>query len=165
VARAIGIVHTCGFDAWAAYDDIAVGTRLGGSLRRPAAEHTEAVNVGRQFKDSPFAIGRGAKTARRSRQRKKPRISAETRKIYQAQGRYMAAVRPLAKEARAKVKAIREKSGVRWRSWLGKGWPVECALVSRASPRVTLSKERLALLASGDATADGTIEQAERELD
>jgi hypothetical protein len=38
VARAIGIVHTCGFDAWAAYDDVAVGTRLGSSLRRPAAE-------------------------------------------------------------------------------------------------------------------------------
>ena len=38
VARAIGIVHTCGFDAWAAYDDVAVGTCLGGSLRRPAVE-------------------------------------------------------------------------------------------------------------------------------
>ncbi len=44
--------------------------------------------------------------------RKKPRISAATRKMYQAQGRYMAAVRQLPKEARAKVKAIREKSGV-----------------------------------------------------
>ncbi len=42
VARAIGIVHTCGFDAWTAYDDVAVGTRLGGSLRRPAAERTQA---------------------------------------------------------------------------------------------------------------------------
>jgi len=42
VARAIGIVHTCGFDAWAAYADVAVGTRLGGSLRRPAAERTLA---------------------------------------------------------------------------------------------------------------------------
>ena len=40
VARAIGIVHTCGFDAWAAYNDVAVGTRLGGSLRRPLAERT-----------------------------------------------------------------------------------------------------------------------------
>ncbi len=30
------------FDAWAAYDDKAVGTRLGGSLRRPAAERTLA---------------------------------------------------------------------------------------------------------------------------
>ena len=40
VARAIGEVHTCGFDAWAAYDDVAIGTQLGGSLRRPADEHT-----------------------------------------------------------------------------------------------------------------------------
>src|SRR5207302_48796 len=38
VARALAICHTCIYDAWAAYDDAAVGTRLGGSLRRPAAE-------------------------------------------------------------------------------------------------------------------------------
>jgi hypothetical protein len=31
VARALAIVHTCMFDAWAAYDDDAVGTRLGGT--------------------------------------------------------------------------------------------------------------------------------------
>ncbi len=30
------------YDAWAAYDPIAVGTRLGGSLRRPPAERTDA---------------------------------------------------------------------------------------------------------------------------
>lgn len=41
-ARALGIVHTCMYDAWAAYDDIAVGTQLGGELRRPPAERTEA---------------------------------------------------------------------------------------------------------------------------
>jgi hypothetical protein len=38
-ARALAIVHTCMFDAWAAYDRTAVGTRLGASLRRPSAEH------------------------------------------------------------------------------------------------------------------------------
>ncbi|MCK2220154.1 vanadium-dependent haloperoxidase [Actinomadura sp. ATCC 31491] len=42
VARALAIVHTCAYDAWAAYDAVAVGTRLGGSLRRPAAERTQA---------------------------------------------------------------------------------------------------------------------------
>ncbi|MFI7700299.1 vanadium-dependent haloperoxidase [Nonomuraea sp. NPDC049480] len=42
VARALAIVHTCAYDAWAAYDAVAVGTRLGGALRRPAPEHTEA---------------------------------------------------------------------------------------------------------------------------
>ncbi|MFB4277519.1 vanadium-dependent haloperoxidase [Nonomuraea sp. MTCD27] len=42
VARALAITHTCAYDAWAAYDAIAVGTRLGGSLRRPAAERTNA---------------------------------------------------------------------------------------------------------------------------
>ncbi|MFI7125026.1 vanadium-dependent haloperoxidase [Nonomuraea sp. NPDC050153] len=42
VARALAIVHTCAYDAWAAYDAVAVGTRLGGSLRRPAPERTDA---------------------------------------------------------------------------------------------------------------------------
>ena len=42
VARALAIVHTCIFDAWAAYDHHAVGTRFGGALRRPAGEHTLA---------------------------------------------------------------------------------------------------------------------------
>ncbi|MEV1174803.1 vanadium-dependent haloperoxidase [Nonomuraea sp. NPDC049784] len=41
-ARALAIVQTCAYDAWAAYDPVAVGTRLGGSLRRPAPERTEA---------------------------------------------------------------------------------------------------------------------------
>jgi hypothetical protein len=44
VARALAIAHTCVYDAWAAYDDRAVGTRLGGLLRRPPAERTR-VNV------------------------------------------------------------------------------------------------------------------------
>jgi hypothetical protein len=37
-ARALAVAHTCMYDAWAAYDAVAVGTRLGGSLRRPAGE-------------------------------------------------------------------------------------------------------------------------------
>lgn len=41
VARMLAIAHTCIYDAWAAYDPIAVGTRLGGALRRPAAERTD----------------------------------------------------------------------------------------------------------------------------
>ena len=42
VARALAIAHTCIYDAWAAYDHTAVGTRLGGSLRRPSRERTLA---------------------------------------------------------------------------------------------------------------------------
>jgi hypothetical protein len=41
-ARALAIAHTCMYDAWAAYDERAVGTVLGGSLRRPAHERTDA---------------------------------------------------------------------------------------------------------------------------
>ena len=41
-ARALGILHTSIFDAWAAYDARAVGTQLGGTLRRPQAEWTDA---------------------------------------------------------------------------------------------------------------------------
>src|SRR5207249_5386613 len=42
VSRALAIVHTAIFDAWAAYHPEAVGTRYGAALRRPAAEHTLA---------------------------------------------------------------------------------------------------------------------------
>ena len=38
VARDLAIVHTAIYDAWAAYDPVAVGTRLGGALRQPASE-------------------------------------------------------------------------------------------------------------------------------
>jgi hypothetical protein len=41
-ARALAMVHASIYEAWAAYDPKAVGTRLGASLRRPPAEHTMA---------------------------------------------------------------------------------------------------------------------------
>jgi hypothetical protein len=41
-ARGLFIIHSAAYDAWAAYDAKAVGTRLGGSLRRPSAERTLA---------------------------------------------------------------------------------------------------------------------------
>lgn len=41
-ARALAIVHTAIFDAWAAYDSTAVGTEHGGELRRPEEERTQA---------------------------------------------------------------------------------------------------------------------------
>jgi hypothetical protein len=36
------VVHTAIYDAWAAYDPLAVGTRLGAGLRQPEAERTQA---------------------------------------------------------------------------------------------------------------------------
>jgi hypothetical protein len=42
VARALAVVHTAIYDAWSAYDDVAMGTRLGSALRRPSAERTAA---------------------------------------------------------------------------------------------------------------------------
>jgi len=44
VARALAIVHTCMFDAWAAYDKKALGTRLGG---RTAATQ-DRMHIGQQ---------------------------------------------------------------------------------------------------------------------
>src|SRR5216110_858283 len=38
VARALAIVHTCVYDAWAAYDQQSLGSQLGGSLRQPPSE-------------------------------------------------------------------------------------------------------------------------------
>ena len=77
-----------------------------------AALESGAVSAGRRLNGSS-PVDRKARTAKRKMARRKPRISAATRKIYQQQGRYMAALRPLPKAARAKIKAIREKSGVR----------------------------------------------------
>ena len=50
VSRALAIAHTCMYDAWAAYDHRALGTRFGAALRRPLRERTlrnrhEAVSV------------------------------------------------------------------------------------------------------------------------
>jgi hypothetical protein len=42
VSRALAFVHTCMYDAWAAYDESAIGTQLSGALRRPASERTAA---------------------------------------------------------------------------------------------------------------------------
>ena len=42
VARMLAVTHTCIYDAWAAYDSVAVGTRLGGTLRQPVSERTPA---------------------------------------------------------------------------------------------------------------------------
>ncbi|MBL8819134.1 MAG: vanadium-dependent haloperoxidase [Planctomyces sp.] len=41
VARTLAIWATSMYDAWAAYDSKAVGTRLGATLRRPSNEHTQ----------------------------------------------------------------------------------------------------------------------------
>jgi hypothetical protein len=41
-SRALGIVGTAMYDAWSAYTEKAVGTRLGGALRRPSSERTLA---------------------------------------------------------------------------------------------------------------------------
>lgn len=41
-ARLLAVVHTSMYDAWAAYDKVALGTRLGATLRRPLIEQTPA---------------------------------------------------------------------------------------------------------------------------
>jgi hypothetical protein len=53
-ARALAIVHTSMYEAWAAYDPVAVGTRLGASLRQPPAKRTLA----RKSKAISFAAHR-----------------------------------------------------------------------------------------------------------
>jgi hypothetical protein len=66
-------------------------------------------------KGGPFRELSNATRARkpqRRRKRSKP-ISAARKAAMHTQGRYLAAVRPLSKANRAKVKAIRTKSGVR----------------------------------------------------
>lgn len=50
VSRDLAILHTGIFDAWAAYDAKAVGTTLGGTLRRSQAERTT------ENKEQPLAM-------------------------------------------------------------------------------------------------------------
>src|SRR5207248_10089514 len=42
VSRALAIVHTCVYDAWAAYDRRALGTQLGRTLRQHHSKHKRA---------------------------------------------------------------------------------------------------------------------------
>jgi hypothetical protein len=58
------------------------------------------------------AIAQVRKAVVRNSGRKKPKLSAETLAKYRQQGKYLSAMRPLSKRNRAKVKAIRKKSGV-----------------------------------------------------
>jgi hypothetical protein len=44
-ARALAIVHTCMFDAWAAFDPNALGTQLGGTLRVPSSHRSAAAKA------------------------------------------------------------------------------------------------------------------------
>jgi hypothetical protein len=61
VARAIAEVHTCGYDAWAMYDDVALATRTGAELRRPPGSgptrterrHTATPSIARCSISSP----------------------------------------------------------------------------------------------------------------
>jgi hypothetical protein len=45
-ARGFAILHTCMYDAWALYDDVAIGTQWGSLLRQPEADRT-AENIDR----------------------------------------------------------------------------------------------------------------------
>lgn len=54
-ARAMALVHTAMYDAWAAYDPVALGTRHGAALRRPRPEQT-AANAVRAFSFAAYAV-------------------------------------------------------------------------------------------------------------
>lgn len=54
----------------------------------------------------------GRRVARAARPRARKAVTRAQRLARQAQGRYMSAIRTLSKEARAKIREIREKSGI-----------------------------------------------------
>jgi uncharacterized protein DUF6851/vanadium-dependent haloperoxidase-like protein len=54
-ARAIGVVHTSIYDAWAAYDPVAKGTRLGSQLRQPASQRTGQLGLDNKNKAISYA--------------------------------------------------------------------------------------------------------------
>jgi len=89
--------------------------RLIRDLRSRLAElGAEAAAAGRRFgKRAAAGLRAAEKASRPARKRAKPKLSAATRKIYEMQGRYMAALRQLPKAARKQIKKIRATKGVR----------------------------------------------------
>lgn len=73
ISREMAIVMTAVYDAWAAYDDKAVGTRLGGKLRgrsRIARDSPRAADLYRHRRDGRhFSTSWGAITFRRTTSR------------------------------------------------------------------------------------------------
>jgi hypothetical protein len=57
-ARAIGVLHTATYDAWAAYDPTAKGTRLLGGLRQPESQRTGQLGLDNKSKAISFAAYR-----------------------------------------------------------------------------------------------------------
>jgi Vanadium chloroperoxidase N-terminal domain len=57
-ARAIGVLHTATYDAWAAYDESAVGTRLLGDLRQPESQRTGQLGLDNKKKAISYAAYR-----------------------------------------------------------------------------------------------------------
>ena len=45
VARALHVLHASMYDAWAAHDDLAFGSRLGDELRRPPAGQNQVASA------------------------------------------------------------------------------------------------------------------------
>jgi len=73
---------------------------------RLVALETAAAPVARRIRRA------GRKAARRAGPPAKKAISRAQRVARQAQGRYMAAIRQLSKDARQRIKAVRQQSGV-----------------------------------------------------
>ncbi len=80
---------------------------------RMAQLGVEGLEAGETLRKRTVKAFRAAeKTSRPARKQAKRRITAAARKLYRLQGKYMSVLRPLSKEARAGIKAIREKSGI-----------------------------------------------------
>jgi hypothetical protein len=73
----------------------------------------DGIEAGRTVRKRAVKAFRAAeRTSRPARKRATHKITAATRKLYRLQGKYMSALRPLSKEARTGIKAIRKKSGI-----------------------------------------------------
>ena len=67
VARALAIVHTCMYDAWAAYDDRARGTQLGVSSPWTIPRSTGAAVLQFRHADGSNQLGNMSPAERRTR--------------------------------------------------------------------------------------------------
>jgi hypothetical protein len=104
-------IHVLIADGKIAARDVTAALKRREEMIHDLRHRLAALEGGPQAKDGPFAMT--TDVARRGRRRTRPKLSAARRAALKLHGRYIGSVRTLPKAAKAKIKALRERRGVR----------------------------------------------------
>ncbi len=108
-AHAAHALHTLLADGKLTLKDVTNALKRREAMIRDLRERLAALEAGEVSK----IAGAARRVARKAKRKTKRKMSAVRRAALQLHGKYLGTVGTLSKESRAKVKAIREKSGVR----------------------------------------------------